>query len=320
MPAKSLITRFLAIVMAVISANASTADVSIESTTPGQPTNIFINGALSWDQADQFIQKVEAVSTGTVFFNSKGGDLLAGLIIGQAIRRKKFATVVKRGGLCESVCGLAWLGGAQRFLEPPSRIGFRAAADDWERGNASLGAYLNELGLSAAAVNFITDALDRDANWLDQARAEKLGIAISLWPHSETAPPEPGIPAESLWSYNNSTLRLVIDGAQWKFYYEAPRPELAEMGIRRGTMFSVGQKRARRYRGIAMVFSPRCGATPYSVRGEISAEGQTILLRGKAPSLDGKCRVQSTWDAVAMLIRDVKAPSDAPVSSISSPP
>ena len=237
MPAKSLITRFLAIVMAVISANASTADVSIESTTPGQPTNIFINGALSWDQADQFIQKVEAVSTGTVFFNSKGGDLLAGLIIGQAIRRKKFATVVKRGGLCESVCGLAWLGGAQRFLEPPSRIGFRAAADDWERGNASLGAYLNELGLSAAAVNFITDALDRDANWLDQARAEKLGIAISLWPHSETAPPEPGIPAESLWSYNNSTLRLVIDGAQWKFYYEAPRPELVEMGIRRGTCF-----------------------------------------------------------------------------------
>src|ERR1041384_7074908 len=214
MPAKSLISRSLAIVMTVISANASNADVSVESTTPGQPTKIFVNGALSWDQADQFIQKVEAVSKGIVFFNSKRGDLWAGLIIGQAIRRKKFATVVKRDGLCESVCGLAWLGGAQRFLEPPSRIGFRGAAEDWARGNASLGAYLSELGLSASAVNFITDAPHGDMNRLDHARAEKLGIAISVWPNAATPPELPDVPAESLWSYNNSTLLLTIEGVQ----------------------------------------------------------------------------------------------------------
>src|ERR1041384_433334 len=101
MPAKSIISRSLAIVMTVISANASTADVSVESTTPRQPTKISINGALSWDQADQFIQKVEAVSNGIVFFNSKGGDLLAGLIIGQTIRQKKFATEIGRASCRE---------------------------------------------------------------------------------------------------------------------------------------------------------------------------------------------------------------------------
>src|ERR1044072_9627586 len=142
MHARSLITRSLALVIIVISANASTADVSIESAAPAHRASIVVSGTLSWDAADQFIQKVEAVSNGIVFFNSKGGDLLAGLIIGQAIRRKKFATVVRRDGLCESVCGLAWLGGAQRLLEPPSRIGFRGAADDSGRGDASLGAYL----------------------------------------------------------------------------------------------------------------------------------------------------------------------------------
>ena len=161
------ITRSLAIVITVMSANASSADVSVESAGPAQPTRIIVNGALSWDEADQFIQKVEAVSNGIVFFNSKGGDLLAGLIIGQTIRQKKFATVVKRDGLCESVCGLAWLGGVQRFLEPPMRIGFRAASDDWEPGNASLAAYLNEIGLSASAKNFITDAPRDGMNRLD---------------------------------------------------------------------------------------------------------------------------------------------------------
>ena len=130
------ITRSLAVVITVISANASTADVSVESAAPGRLTSIFVNGVLSWDEADQFIQKVEAVSNGIVYFNSEGGDLLAALIIGQTIRQKKFATAVKRDGLCESVCGLAWLGGVQRFLEPPMRIGFRAASDDFRTGES----------------------------------------------------------------------------------------------------------------------------------------------------------------------------------------
>jgi hypothetical protein len=277
--------------------------VSVESAAPAQPTRIFVNGVLSWDEADQFIQKVEAVSNGIVFFNSKGGDLLAGLIIGQTIRQKKFSTVVTRDELCESVCGLAWLGGVQRFLEPPTRIGFRAASDAWEAGNASLAAYLNEIGLSASARSFITDAPHSGMNQLDRAQAEKLGIAISVWPNA--APPVPEAPSGSLWEYNGSTLSLTVDGMQWKFHYETPRRELVEMGVQRGTLFFVGQKGGRGYRGFTMVFS-RCGVSPYSVRGEISEDGQTILLRGKAPSLDERCRTHSTWEAIATLVRSAK--------------
>ena len=112
---------------------------------------------------------------------------------------------------------------------------------------------------------------------------------------------------------HGSTLSLTIDGVQWKFRYKTPRRELVDMGIRRGTLFFVGQKRGRGYRGMTMVFS-RCGVTPYSVSGEISEDGQTILLRGKAPSLDEKCRTHSTWEAIAMLVRSAKQ-SSAPSSS-----
>ena len=112
---RRLITRFLGAVITVISANASTADVSVEPPASGWPTTILINGSLNWDNADQFIQKAESVLNAVVLLNSEGGDLLAGLSIGDMICAKKFATAVKRDGACASVCGLAWLSGVQRF-------------------------------------------------------------------------------------------------------------------------------------------------------------------------------------------------------------
>src|SRR6187549_630327 len=115
---RRFITRFLAAVITVISASASTADVSVEPPAPGWPTRISISGLLNWDNADQFIQKAEGVSNAVVLLNSEGGDLLAGLSIGDLIRAKKFATAVKKDGACASVCGFVWLSGVQRFLEP----------------------------------------------------------------------------------------------------------------------------------------------------------------------------------------------------------
>ena len=167
MPFKSLITRLLGAVITVISANASpAADISVEAPVPGGPTRIFINGSINLDDADQFIQKSD-VSNAVVFFNSEAGDLLAGFLIGQTIREKKFATAVKQGDQCASACGLAWLAGSQRFLEPGARIGFRAALGFSELGNAVLKGYLNEIGLSAPAIAYITEAPPKGMKWLD---------------------------------------------------------------------------------------------------------------------------------------------------------
>ena len=316
---RRLITRFLGAVITVISANASTADVSVEPPASGWPTRILISGLLNWDNADQFIQKAEGVSNAVVLLNSEGGDLLAGLSIGDMIRAKKFATAVKRDGACASVCGLVWLSGVQRFLEPGARIGFRAASGTSEPGSASLGAYLNEIGLPDRATKYITEAPSDGMSWLDHVQAEKLGIAISAWPSATTPPRPPEGPSELLWYYYGSTLLLTTDGAQRKFYYETPEPELVAMGVQRGTLFFVGQQKGRVYRGSAIAFSRRCGAFPYSVRGETSQDNQTIVMRGKAPNLDGTCRFKSTWEATLMLVR-IGQQSSPPVSTISRPP
>jgi hypothetical protein len=304
MPRKSLITRVLGAAIALMSASASMAEISVEPSVSGGPTRIVINGVMSWDVADTFIQKADAVSNAVVVFNSEGGDLLASLIIGRTIRQKKFSTAVKQGGLCTTVCGLAWLAGAQRFLDPGARIGFRAASDSAEK--ASLEAYLNDIGLSAPAIAYIHAAPTEGMAWLDHAQAAKLGLAISA---TQGATGSVGGPSESLWDYEGSTLVLITDGMQRKFYYETPRPGLVAIGVQRGTLFFVGQQQGRAYRGIARVFSKRCGAIPYPVSGEISEDSRTILVRGKAPSLDGKCRIQATSDAVATLVRSAQQSS-----------
>ncbi len=316
---RRLITRFLGAVITVISASASTADVSVEPPAPGWPTRISISGLLNWDSADQFIEKAEGVSNAVVLLNSEGGDLLAGLSIGDLIRAKKFTTAVKRDDACASVCGLVWLSGVQRFLEPGARVGFRAASEASEPGSASLGAYLNAIGLPDRATKYITEAAPEGMSWLDHVQAGKLGIAISAWPRAATAPRPPEGPSESLWYYYGSTLVLTTDGMQRKFYYETPEPELVAMGVKRGTLFFVGQQKGRAYRGSAIAFSRRCGAFPYAVRGETSQDNQTIVMRGKAPNLDGTCRLKSTWEATLTLFRTGQQ-SSPPVSTISHPP
>ena len=147
----------------------------------------------------------------------------------------------------------------------------------------------------------------------------KLGIAISAWP-AAIPPKLPEVSSGSLWHYDGSTLLLMTDGVKRKIYYEIPRPDLVKIGVQRGTLFFVGRQQGREYRGITLAFSNQCVGTPYRVRGELSEDNQTIVMRGKAPSLlDAKCRIVATYEFTAMLVRSEEQPSD-PVSSISPRP
>jgi hypothetical protein len=49
-----------------------------------------------------------------VFLDSKGGDLVAGLVLGEAIRNHKLSTGVGNQDSCHSACAYSFLGGAKR--------------------------------------------------------------------------------------------------------------------------------------------------------------------------------------------------------------
>jgi hypothetical protein len=92
------------------------AVIIVREQTPDRPTLVVLEGSLAEFDEDQFAAKAASLSSAFVAFNSDGGSLLAGLRIGEAIRRKGFSTIVPDGRRCASACALAWLGGVERFI------------------------------------------------------------------------------------------------------------------------------------------------------------------------------------------------------------
>jgi len=157
-------------------------------------TLITVAGEFQAGDDDIFKQKVFLVKEGMVLLNSVGGNLIAGIEIGKAIRLKGFETVVPDDMLCASACALAWLGGKTRWAGPKARIAFHAA---WKLengrkietglGNALVGAYLHSLGLGEDAIVFITSAPPDGAEMLSFQKAEFLGMHVKRFEISPEA-------------------------------------------------------------------------------------------------------------------------------------
>jgi peptidoglycan hydrolase-like protein with peptidoglycan-binding domain len=146
---------------------------------------VTIRGELKLNDEDVFAEKVLRLKDAVVVLNSPGGNLIAGIEIGRAIRLKGFDTVVLDGTVCASACGLAWLGGRTLFAGPKAQIGFHAAwvmegGQKREKGpgNALVGAYLHSLGLRDEAIVYLTMASPDDAKWLNFKDAHQLGILV----------------------------------------------------------------------------------------------------------------------------------------------
>jgi hypothetical protein len=97
----------------------------------------------------------------TIYLSSPGGDLIAGMRLGEVIRKRKFGTTTK-GGRCMSACAYAFLGGITReadagqigfhqFFMPLSAdaaLGTQSGADDASATQALVGLiaiYLKEM-------------------------------------------------------------------------------------------------------------------------------------------------------------------------------
>src|SRR5215510_13080895 len=103
----------------------------------------------------------------------------------EPVRLKSFATAVLDGLRCASSCAFAWLGGSPRFMEGGAQIGFHAAyiersgrASESGVGNALVGSYLTQIGLSENAVVYITQAAPSQMTWLTLPDAKQIGIEV----------------------------------------------------------------------------------------------------------------------------------------------
>jgi hypothetical protein len=155
----------------LVTTPAVAAVITVREQTPDRPSVVVVEGSLAAFDEDQFAIKAASLSSAFVAFSSDGGSLLAGLRIGEAIRRKGFSTIVPDGRRCASACALAWLGGVERFIGTGGKISFRAAydpaADESGVGTAVVDAYLSKIGLPHEAIIYIIKAASNEMTWLN---------------------------------------------------------------------------------------------------------------------------------------------------------
>jgi hypothetical protein len=177
--------------------HAATIEV-IQPRDAGSPALIVVHGTLRHEDIQDFNFKLGAVSKALVVLQSDGGSLIAGIRIGRFIRLRSVSTLVPDKGRCASACAIAWLGGATRYMGASAQIGFHAAYRDeggvpieTGEGNAILGAYLNQIGLTEAAIAYITRAAPRSMTWLTMAEAARHNIDVQLFSSPTVALPAP---------------------------------------------------------------------------------------------------------------------------------
>ena len=113
----------------LVTTPAVAAVITVREETPDRPSVVVVEGSFAAFDEDQFAAKAASLSSAFVAFSADGGSLLAGLRIGEAIRRKGFSTIVPDGRRCASACALAWRGGIERFIGTGGKISFHAAYD-----------------------------------------------------------------------------------------------------------------------------------------------------------------------------------------------
>jgi hypothetical protein len=174
---------FLCILAASTIRNSSGAEIEKRTLDNTGLEVITISGPIVLGDEARFRSLASVSGEALVVLNSEGGSTLAAIEIGKAIRLAGFATAVPSNLLCASACALVWLSGSPRFSESDSHVGFHASyimkngqASESGVGNALVGAYLTQLGLSQRTIIFVTSAPPEGIEWLDQNKARSAGI------------------------------------------------------------------------------------------------------------------------------------------------
>ena len=178
---------FFALLMGLLALRAtaeSLSTVTVVAPTPfiaittGATPDIYIDGPISNETIAQLaaVVAVQSIKAATVYLNSPGGSLLAGIDLGKVIRRHGFDTNVGRKpigngsvieGGCYSACVFAYLGGGYRYLNSKSEIGVHRfstaapAASDLDMAqivSAAITNHLNAMGVDIALFERMTQA------------------------------------------------------------------------------------------------------------------------------------------------------------------
>lgn len=148
----------------------SAAEIQIiPEVTSGQSV-ILVSGPIEEGDDSRFFEVAEASPRALVLLESPGGLVKTGISIAAEIAIQEYSTLVLDGAGCHSICAIMWTAGKRRYMSPDASISVHAAyeirndsgndIEIFESGmaNAQIGAFLNEIGLSAEAIRYFSFA------------------------------------------------------------------------------------------------------------------------------------------------------------------
>ena len=196
--------KLLIYALILLCSHSKSAEIKTQKSKESNSYIIAISGPIENNDFEIFVNKSFNIKNAIVLLDSSGGAVYDSIKIGREIRKKGFYTAVPDNTLCASSCALIWLAGKKRFAEDGSFLGFHAAythkngiISESGAGNALIGSYLNDLGLSDRAIIFVTNAPPEGIERLDQEKAELVGIiygSVKNFTSQEHTSPSPSIP------------------------------------------------------------------------------------------------------------------------------
>jgi hypothetical protein len=153
---------------------------------------VYLDGSIDAGAPDRLSSALEGLDGKiAIWLNSPGGNLFAGMQMGRIIRRHGASTHIidhrtLRAGECYSACGLAFLGGVDRFNDNGGRYGVHRASLTGEAASAEPGvqrqfnvaieSYLREMGIDARLLDLWMKAAPDQMYLLSRQQAKDLGV------------------------------------------------------------------------------------------------------------------------------------------------
>lgn len=136
---------------------------------------IYIMGEIVPGDEGTFATAVRSRQASVVYLNSPGGVVDTAIELGRMVRASGLDTFIGRASDgCFSACTLIWLSGRRAIIQRNSYIGFHAA--NTLEGTEKAAAYLAELGLTPAQINYMLETPQPDIQIGMELHARALGF------------------------------------------------------------------------------------------------------------------------------------------------
>ncbi|MFK7877514.1 MAG: hypothetical protein AB8B71_17355 [Paracoccaceae bacterium] len=207
----------------------------VQGVDPNQKA-ILVRGPIEEGDDNRFFEIAEETPRAIVFLESPGGLVSTGISIAAEIAIRGYTTLVLDGSGCHSICAIMWVAAVRRYMSPDAEISVHAAyrmrnsvdgsveTSESRVANAQIGAFLNEIGLSADAIRYFTFAGPSE-ELLDITPEIAQALSIDVYiqkPNSVISPSERPTPrriTRQVSEYSalagNCTKLFSVDGTIW---------------------------------------------------------------------------------------------------------